>query len=102
VVAAGLARECEVQLSYILGDEAPCSVEVDTFDSGVMDDARIADHIARAMDFRAGAIAERPRLGALPAERQGRFYRDLATGGHTGRTDMAAPWEVIEAADRLV
>ena len=64
VVAAGLARECEVQLSCILGDEAPCSVEVDSFDSGVMDDGRTADRIAKALDFRAGhrraAAARRP------------------------------------------
>jgi S-adenosylmethionine synthetase len=101
VVAAGLARECEVQLSYILGDEVPCSVEVDTFDSGVIDDGRLSSRLSEALDFRAGAIAERLRLGALPGERQGRFYRDLATGGQMGRTDISAPWEVDGAADRL-
>jgi S-adenosylmethionine synthetase len=101
VLAAGLARECEVQLSYLLGDAAPASIELDTFGSGVMDDDQLARRVARAFDFRADAIADRLRLGTLPAERGGRFYRDLATGGQIGRTDLAAPWEDTDAAARL-
>jgi S-adenosylmethionine synthetase len=101
VLAAGLARECEVQLSYLLGDAAPASIEVDTFGSGVMDDDQLARRVARAFDFRSDAIVERLRLGTLPAERNGRFYRDLATGGQMGRTDLSAPWEETDAAARL-
>jgi S-adenosylmethionine synthetase len=101
VLAAGLARECEVQLSYLLGDAAPASIEVDTFGSGLMDDGQLAQRVARAFDFRADAITERLRLGTLPAETGGRFYQDLAVGGHMGRSDLAPPWEDTEAADRL-
>jgi S-adenosylmethionine synthetase len=101
VVAAGLARECEVQLCYLLGDAIPASVEIETFGSGVMDDERLAGRVAEAFDFRAGAIAERLRLAQLPADRGGRFYRDLATGGQMGRSDLSAPWEDFGDAARL-
>jgi S-adenosylmethionine synthetase len=101
VLAAGLARECEVQLSYLLGDAAPASIEVDTFGSGVMDDDRLARRMASAFDFRAEAIAERLHLRLLPSAREGRFYQRLAVGGQMGRRDLLAPWEEVEAATRL-
>lgn len=101
VLAAGLARECEVQLSYLLGESAPASIEVDTFDTGTMDDDLLGRRIADHFDFRPEAIVERLRLGRLPAERQGRFYQDLAVGGQMGRTDLSAPWEDDAAAERL-
>jgi S-adenosylmethionine synthetase len=101
VVAAGLAPECEVQLSYVIGDAGPVTVEVDTFGSGRIDDALISKRLHEAFDFRVGAILERFSLWNLPAQRQGRFYRDLATYGHMGRDDLAAPWEDTEDAGRL-
>lgn len=93
VVAAGLAREVEVQLSYVIGDAAPVSVEVDTYGSGAMPDAAISARLREKVDFRVAAIAERMDLWALPGLRDGRFYRDLAVYGHMGRDDLAAPWE---------
>ncbi|WP_367194846.1 methionine adenosyltransferase domain-containing protein [Amorphus sp. 3PC139-8] len=93
VVEAGLARECEVQLSYVAGDSGPISVEVDTFGSGAKPDADILRIVGAAFDFRVGAIAERFGLWGLPAARDGRFYRDLATYGHFGRSDLDLPWE---------
>lgn len=101
VIAAGLARECEVQLSYLLGEAAPASVELDSFGSGSLPDERLARRVAEVFDLRPDAIAERLRLGALPGERQGRFYRDLAVGGQMGRLDLSAPWEDDMMADRL-
>lgn len=95
VLAAGLAQECEVQLSYVLGDEAPVSVEVDSFASGRISDDRIARRLAESFDFRVAAIAERLGLWTLPAAHGGRFYRDLATYGHMAREDLAAPWEDV-------
>jgi len=101
VIAAGLARECEVQLSYLLGDESPASVEVDTFGSGGVDDAALSRRLSEVFDFRAGAVAERLGLAHLPTERGGRFFRDLACGGQMGRSDIDTPWEVVSAAARL-
>ncbi|MFP4270973.1 MAG: methionine adenosyltransferase domain-containing protein [Alphaproteobacteria bacterium] len=102
VVAAGLAEECEAQLSYIVGDAAPVTVEVDTHGSGRTEDATLSRRLREVCDFRVGAIAERMGLWTLPAERGGRFYRDLAHYGHMGRDDLAPPWEdVDELAARL-
>jgi S-adenosylmethionine synthetase len=93
VVAAGLAGECEVQLSYVAGDAGPISVEVDTFGSGRRPDEEILRAVLEAFDFRVAAIAERFELWTLPADRGGRFYRDLAIYGHFGRADLDLPWE---------
>lgn len=101
VVAAGLARECEVQLSYIVGDQHPASVEVDTYQSKGVDDAGISRRLRDIFDFRVGAIAERMGLWDLPAARGGRFYRDLACYGHMGRDELTPPWEDVSMADRL-
>lgn len=101
VVAAGLARECEVQLSYIVGDDHPASVEIDTYQSGRIDDAAMSRRVRELFDFRVDAIAERMGLWELPAARGGRFYRDLACYGHMGRDDLSPPWEDVALADRL-
>jgi len=93
--------ECEVQLSYIIGDQSPASVEVDTFGTGMRADAEISERLREVIDFRVGAIAERMRLWDLPAERSGRFYRDFATYGQMGRDDLYPPWENTEVATRL-
>lgn len=93
VLAAGLARECEVQLSYVTGDAGPVSLEVDSFGSGDVADAEIKRMLEHALDFRVGGIVERLGLWSLPAARGGRFFRDLASYGHFGRSDLDAPWE---------
>jgi S-adenosylmethionine synthetase len=98
VLAAGLAREVEVQLSYVIGDEAPVSVEVDTYGSGAVPDAAISTRLRDKLDFRVAAIAERMDLWALPGLRDGSFYRDLAVYGQMGRDDLAAPWEDVALA----
>ncbi|MBK1635768.1 methionine adenosyltransferase domain-containing protein [Rhodovulum adriaticum] len=95
VVTAGLARECEVQLSYVVGDEAPVTVEVDTYGSGTTADATISGRVHAVADFRVGAIAERMGLWDLPRRRGGRFYQDLARYGHLGRDALAPPWEDV-------
>ena len=93
VLAAGLARECEVQLSYVAGDEGPASLEIDTFESGELPDAEIERTLARALDFRVGTIIERLDLWSLPRARGGRFFRDLARHGHFGRPELDLPWD---------
>ncbi|WP_397543214.1 methionine adenosyltransferase domain-containing protein [Roseovarius salis] len=101
VLAAGLAREIEVQLSYLMGDEGPVSVEVDTFGSGAASDATISARLREKLDFRVAAIAERMDLWNLPAMRGGRFYRDLAVYGQMGRQDLSPPWEDTSVATDL-
>ena len=101
VIVAGLARECEVQLSYVIGDERPATVEVDTYGSAAMADDAISDRAAEVFDLRVGAIAERMDLWGLPAARGGRFYRDLACYGHMGRDELSPPWEDTALAAKL-
>ena len=101
VVRAGLARNCEVQLCYLLGEAVPVSVEVDTFGTGRLADATIEARLCEVFDFRAEAIAERFALWDLPRLRAGRFYRDLACYGQMGRMDLAAPWEAAQIATLL-
>jgi len=99
VVRGGLAQHCEVQLSYLLGEAAPVTVEVDTFDTARWPDAQIEARLAEVFDFRREAIAERFGLWDLPAGRGGRFYQNLACYGQMGRVDLDAPWERAELAD---
>ncbi|WP_323770775.1 methionine adenosyltransferase domain-containing protein [Antarctobacter sp.] len=101
VVAAGLARECEVQLSYIPGDAAPASIEVDCHDSGSMPDAEIRRLLTAKIDFRLVAMVERFGLWDLPAAREGRFYQRLATYGQIGRDDLQTPWDAPTLAAEL-
>lgn len=101
VVTAGLATECEVQLSYVMGDIAPASLEVDCFGTGTTPDQRISGKLQEVFDLRVGAIAERMGLWDLPTAHAGRFYRDLATYGHMARHDLHAPWEDMELATAL-
>jgi S-adenosylmethionine synthetase len=93
VVAAGLARRCEVQLSYGIGEQQPLAVSVETFGSGAVPDEQIERALHDAIDLRATAIVEAFRLRALPQRRGGEFYRVLAAYGHFGRTDLDTPWE---------
>jgi S-adenosylmethionine synthetase len=100
-VRAGLARNCEVQISYLLGEAAPVTVEVDTFGTGRLSDAAIETRFAEVFDFHPEAIAERFALWDLPRRKGGRFYRDLACYGQMGRIELDAPWEAIEIAALL-
>ena len=93
VVAAGLARRCEVQLSYGIGEVQPLAVSVQTFGTGQMGDAEIERAIERLVDLTPATIVETFDLRALPERHGGEFYRTLAAYGHFGRTDLDAPWE---------
>jgi S-adenosylmethionine synthetase len=101
VVAAGLAEECEVQLSYTIGRSRPVSIQVDTFGTGKLEDERIAALVEEIFDFRLGAILRRFRLRFLPAQVEGGFYRKLAAYGQVGRMDMELPWEATDEATLL-
>lgn len=93
IVEAGIARECEVQLSYGVSEGAPVSLEVDSFGSGDRPDGEISTLLRRSIDLRHGAVVERLGLWTLPARRGGRFYRDLATLGQVGRPELDLPWD---------
>ncbi|MFW2371832.1 MAG: methionine adenosyltransferase [Gammaproteobacteria bacterium] len=92
VVAAGLAEECEVQLSYTVGQPEPVSLRVYSYGTGKLDDTLIAQTLDRVFDFRPGMIAREFSLQQLPREHRG-FYQNLAVFGHMGREDLDAPWE---------
>ena len=102
VVAAGLAKECELQLSYSPGSAAPVTIEARTFGTGVIPDREIVSRLKEVFDFRLGAIVRDLRLRQLSAESKERgFYRQLASYGHMGRIDLDAPWERSDKAKLL-
>lgn len=101
VVAAGLARECEVQLSYSIGLSRPVSVQVETFGTGKLPDARIAQLLESHVDFRIAGIMRQFNLRYLPSLIKGGFYRKLAAYGHVGRMDIGLPWEVTDKVSAL-
>jgi S-adenosylmethionine synthetase len=101
VVVAGLADECEVQLSYTIGLARPVSIQVQTFGTGRLPDDRIAALVEAHFDFRLAAIIRHFNLRHLPSTIKGGFYRRLAAYGHVGRMDIGAPWEVTDRARLL-
>jgi S-adenosylmethionine synthetase len=96
VVAAGLATECEVQLSYSLGFSRPVSVQVETFGTGKLPDDDLAALVERHFDFRLAGILRQFNCRHLPALNKGKFYQKLAAYGHVGRQDLSLPWEAVD------
>ncbi len=101
VVAAGLAKECEVQVSYSIGLSHPVSIQVNTFDTGTISDEKIAALLKEHFDFRLAAIIREFDLRNLPSKPKGGFYRKLAVYGQVGRTDIELPWERTDKASSL-
>ena len=94
IVAAGLARRCELQLAYAIGVAHPLSVNVSTFGTGQVDDAAISDAVREVFDLRPGAIIR--SLGLRSP-----IYRPTAAYGHFGRSDLDLPWERLDRVDDL-
>lgn len=94
VVAAGLADKCEVQLAYAIGVAHPVSVMVDTFGTNKIDESRIEALIEKNFDLRPAAIIKN-----LDLRRP--IYKQLASYGHFGRTDLDLTWEKTDKADSL-
>ncbi len=94
VVAAGLAKKCEIQLAYAIGVAKPVSVMVDTFGTGTVSEEKLSDILSACVDMRPAAIIERFGLRRP-------IYADLAAYGHMGREDLNAPWEKTDIADIL-
>jgi S-adenosylmethionine synthetase len=101
VVAAGLARRCEVQLSYGVGEERPLAVAVQTFGTGVAPDEVIESALEGLVDLRPASIVENLGLRGLSERHGGEFYRLLAAYGHFGRTDLETPWEREDLVEEL-
>ena len=95
VVAAGLARRCEVQLAYAIGVAHPLAINVETFGTGVADDRALVDAVERTFDLRPGAI-----IDGLGLRRP--IYRPTAAYGHFGRSDLDLPWERVDRAEELL
>lgn len=101
VVAAGLADECEVQLSYSIGLARPVTVRARTFGTGRVPNAEIGKRIEESFDLRLGAVLREFGLRWLPRTRKQDFYRRLACYGQVGRPELDLPWERIDAVARL-
>ncbi len=95
VVAAGLARKCEVQLAYAIGVARPVSVLVDTFGTGTYPDDKIAEAVQKVFDLRPTSI-----INQLDLRRP--IYRQLAKYGHMGREDLNVTWEKTNRTQELL
>lgn len=94
VVAAGLADKCEVELAYAIGVAKPLSIFVDTFGTGKIEESKIEELIRKHFDLRPAAI-----IRDLDLRRP--IYKQTASYGHFGRTDLNLPWEKTDKADIL-
>ena len=94
IVAAGLAKKCEVQLAYAIGIAKPVSVMIDTFGTGIVDEALISEAVQKHVDLRPAAIIDRFQLRRP-------IYSATAAYGHMGREDINAPWEQRDLAPVL-
>ena len=94
IVAAGLAKRCEIQLAYAIGVAKPVSVNVDTFGTGKVSDEKIIEAVNKVFDLRPAAIIE-----ALSLRRP--IYAPTSAYGHFGRKDIELPWEKTDKVDEL-
>ena len=101
IVAAGLAEKCEVQISYAIGVARPVSIMLETFGTGKLDDDRLLEIAKDHFELRPAGIIQTFNLCKLPAERNGRFYQDVAAYGHFGRSDLDLPWEQTDKVAAL-
>lgn len=94
IVAAGLAKRCEIQVAYAIGVAQPVSVNVNTFGTGTVSDEKLAEAVGKVFDLRPAAI-----IRALDLRRP--IYRKLAAFGHMGREDLGVSWEKTDKVQAL-
>ena len=94
VVAAGLAKKCEVQIAYAIGVARPVSVMIDTFGTAKVDEKKISDAVMKLVDLRPAAIIKKFDLRRP-------IYKETAAYGHMGREDLGVLWEKTDIADKL-
>lgn len=95
IVASGLAKKCEVQVSYAIGVARPLSIRVDTFGTGKISDEKIAEIVKRVFDLRPAAI-----IRDLNLRRP--IYKQVAAYGHFGREDLDLPWERTDKVGEIL
>ncbi|PWL76334.1 MAG: methionine adenosyltransferase [Clostridiales bacterium] len=95
VVAAGLAKRCQIELAYAIGVAAPVSVLVETFGTGTVSDAVLSEAVQKVFDLRPSAI-----IRDLDLRRP--IYRKLAAYGHMGREDLGVSWEKTDRVQALL
>lgn len=94
IVAAGLAKRCEIQLSYAIGVATPTSIMIDTFGTGEISDEKLTEIVRAEFDLRPAGI-----IKMLDLRRP--IYKQTAAYGHFGRTDIDLPWEKCDKVDAL-
>ena len=94
MVAAGLARKCEIQLSYAIGVAHPTSIQVETFGTGKLSDQKLTEIVRENFDLRPAGI-----IKMLDLRRP--IYKQTAAYGHFGRNDLDLPWERLDKAEDL-
>ena len=94
IVAAGLAKQCEVQLAYAIGVAEPVSISINTFDTGKVSEARLVEAVRKHFDVRPAGIIKMLDLKQP-------IYRQTAAYGHFGRTDVLLPWEKLDKVNVL-
>lgn len=94
IVAAGLAKKCEVELAYAIGVAKPVSVMIDTFGTGVKTDEEISEIVNKVFDLRPSAIIDRLDLRKP-------IYKNVAAYGHMGREDLGVSWEKLDKVDEI-
>ena len=94
IVAAGLAKQCEVQLAYAIGVAEPVSISINTFDTGKVSEARLVEAVRKHFDLRPAGIIKMLDLKQP-------IYRETAAYGHFGRTDVLLPWEKLDKVNVL-
>ena len=94
MVAAGLAKKCEIQLSYAIGVAHPTSIQVDTFGTGKLSDHRLTEIVRENFDLRPAGIIKMLNLRRP-------IYKQTAAYGHFGRNDLDLPWEKLDKVDVL-
>ncbi len=95
IVAAKIAKRCEIQLAYAIGVASPVSVMVDTFGTGIVSDEKIAEAVKDVFDLRPEAIIRK-----LDLRRP--IYRQTSSYGHMGRTDIDVNWEKTDMVNELI
>ena len=95
MVAAGLAKRCQVQLAYAIGVAKPVSVLVETFGTGTVDEGTLSDAVNKVFDLRPSAIIR-------DLELKKPIYQKLAAYGHMGREDLGVRWEDTDKVQALL
>ena len=94
VVAAGLAKRCQIQLAYAIGVAEPVSVLVETFGTGIVSDTRLSEAVSKVFDFRPTSIIHELDLRKP-------IYKNLAAYGHMGREELNVGWEKTNRTEKL-